>query len=84
MTKLEKDGAIIYKHSQGSHICVVAWCLVSGNVVLESMALNDSRDLCKVRAAELRCMRKPVHKFCGAHEDGQPDCLMQLMTLNYS
>jgi len=49
--------------------------------VLESMALNDSRDLCKMNAAELRRTGKPVPRFCGAHGKGEPDCLMQLMTL---
>jgi hypothetical protein len=49
--------------------------------VLESMALNDSRDLCKINPAELRRTGKPVPRFCGAHGKGEPDCLMQLLTL---
>jgi hypothetical protein len=49
--------------------------------VLESMALNDSRDLCKINAAELRRMGKPVPKICGVHGKGEPDCLMPLMAL---
>jgi hypothetical protein len=45
------------------------------------MALNDMRDLCKINAAELRRTGKSVPRFCGAHGKGEPDGLMQLMTL---
>lgn len=81
MTREEKDRCIIHKHTQVSHLCGVAWCLVSEHLRFETMALNDAQDLCKVNAAELRRLGKPVPKFCGAHKKGEDNCLMQLMAL---